>query len=397
MDYFIIIIASLSLVFYYYKFNKTSDLTLALPLFYNFVVFYVLMGTSLFSYAIEAPFDLYYKIDSADIYQSAFFYILSSFVFYIGGRLVKNRSNMVRKHQRSIIEIKHQKALMFFIGLTYSLYIFGYGIEALIYREGYIDTSYERNKTFLVLFFVLSPFATTLIPFLKSTFIRYSVYILCFLIVFSASSRFVIMLPLLYVVGLFLKSNKIPFKVLLPNVIILIVSLIFVLQIRNETYHGIIPNIITLFKSGIDTEFLFLGLNYALSFSLFGTSYVLKYFSHDTVAFLISINPLPSGFLDLNLLSSQRMIGTSPMSAVSILSLAGWQVLVLFYAITGYCFSFMLSRMRGRTPLYYAVVGLYILFTLFSIQYNLRGLSRFVYYSIIIFVFYEITNKIRIK
>lgn len=396
MAYFIITISLLLICFYLYKLKKTDDLLLLLPIFYNFVVLYSLVGVFIFRYSIEVPFDFYNKISDGDIYKSAGVYVLASYLFFLGSSFVKKSRNNV-PFKRKNMEIKRQGVLIFSILCVYSLYIAGYSLEALLYRRGYIDSSFERNKSILIIFFVCSPFVTTLIPFIRKKVVKYFIYLLCFLIIFSASSRFIIMLPFLYIVGTFLRFNIIKIRVVLFNSMLICISLIFVLQIRYYDYHGLIPNLISLFSKGVDTEYLWVGLNYALSFSLFGTSYVLKSFSHDPVAFYISLNPLPSRFLNLDLLSSQRMLGTSPMSAVSILSLSGYATLSTFYFITGAVFSYILNKMKGVTFLYYAVVGLFIMFTLFSIQYNLRGLSRFFYYSIIVFVIYNVTKKIKLK
>lgn len=369
-----------------------------LPLFYTFVVLYTFCGVFIYEYAINVPFDLYELISHEDIYKSALIFLLSSFSFFVGSSLIKYKSKGYVLTKRQDVKFKYQKSLLFTIFIIYGLYVIGYGAETLWSRSGYIDVSVERNKSILIIFFATSPFVTTLIPFIRNLFLKYFVYFLCFLILFSASSRFVIMLPFLYIVGSFLKSNKIRIKVILFNLTLILLSLIFILQIRYYEFHGLIPNLSALFTKGIDMEFLAVGLNYALSFSLFGTAYVLNGDAiHDSVAFMIGLNPLPSMFLDMSLLSSQRMLGTSPMSALSILSLAGYQIIISYYLLTGAIFSLILNKMKGVSFLYYAVVGLFVMFALFSIQYNLRGLTRFVYYSLVIFIGFYISNKFRIK
>jgi hypothetical protein len=399
MAYLIIVISFISLIFYLYRFKKTEDIICVLPIFYNFVVLYVIFGVTVFTYATKDPFLLYNQISSEALNNASFMFILSAFCFYLGGRAIKNKKNkksIVINNNR--LDIKYQKSLIFLILSIYIMYVLGYGVEGLIYRKSYIDPSFERNKTILIIFFVSAPFITTLIPFIKRRLTKYTVYLFCFLILFSSSSRFIIMLPFLYLIGTFLRYRKIKLYIIAINVSIILVGLIFVLQIRYNIHHGLIPNTIALITKGIDTEFLFIGLNYALSFSLFGAAYVLSNFSHNNVAFITSINPLPSHFLDIQyMLDIQTMKKTAPMSAISVLALAGYAILIPFYVITGACFSYILKRMDGVTFLYYAVVGLFIMFTLFSIQYNLRGLSRFFYYSLLIFIFYIFISKFKIK
>ena len=396
MAYLIIFFCAISILFYSYKFNKTASIISLLPLFYNFVVLYVILGSLFFTYGIDAPFDLYTLLSSDDLYKGSLPFMVSAFFFYIGGALVRN-NRIKNRSDLFNLEIKYQKALIFFILLVYFVYVLGYGAEQLIYRRGYIDENYERNKTILVMFLVISPLVTSLIPFIKNKFSKYMVFSICYLIIFSTSSRFIVMLPFLYVIGTFLRFSKVKIRILLICMGLVFFGLIFVLQIRYYPFHGLIPNLDALFTKGLDLEYLSRGLNYAFSFSLFGVSYVLKNFTHDDMAFFISLNPLPSLFLNLDyMLQAQRMIGTSPMSAIATLSLAGYSWLISFYFLTGYCFSYIFIRMKGSTFLYYAVLGLFIIFTLFSIQYNLRGLSRFFYYSILIFIFHIAFKKINI-
>lgn len=394
MAHFIITLSFISFLVYLYKFYRSGDILLILPIFYTFVVLYVIFGACVLTYAIEAPFGLYDFLSEDELYKGALSFIVSSFFFYLGASLVKKKEKYIFVSNN----IRYQKTLVFCVLSTYFFYSVGYGVEALIHRSGYIDTDIERNKAILIIFFVVSPFITTLIPFIRSRAIRYLVFLVCFLVLFSSSSRFTVMVPFLYVIGTFLRFNKIRISVALVCLTLIIFGLVFVLQIRNYTFHGLIPNLDALFTIGVDIEYLFTGLNYAFSFSLFGVSYVLSEFTHDGVAFLTSINPLPSRFLDIEyMLEAQRMIGTSPMSAISTLSMAGYPILISFYFLSGYCFSFVLNKMKNVTFWYYAVVGLFVLFCLFSIQYNLRGLSRFLYYSMTIYLFHLAFKKITKK
>jgi hypothetical protein len=164
-------------------------------------------------------------------------------------------------------------------------------------------------------------------------------------------------------------------KVTLINVAIVAMSLMFVLQIRYYTYHGIIPNIKSLFDRGIEYEYIFTGLNYAFSFSLMGTAYVLENFTHDAYLFFLNVNPLPSRYVDLSyLLVNQEMMKTAPISAVSMLGLSGFFGVFVFYFITGYLFNYILTTMKSRTVLYYIPLGLFVMFTLFfySVQFKRR-------------------------
>ncbi|EKO3918580.1 hypothetical protein GI293_003778 [Vibrio fluvialis] len=230
---------------------------------------------------------------------------------------------------------------------------------------------------------MISPFLIVLIPFVKNRIFKYLIYFFSFFILFGASSRYVIMVPLLYMVGTYIKYSQIKIRTVVINSLILCSSLVFVLQIRNEVYHGIVPNIHHLFSEGLDREYLFLGINYALSFSLYGTAYVLENFTHNAEAFYLSITPLPSSMIDIDVvLQEHKMIGPSPISAISALVLSGFLTLTVFYFFLGFVFSNLLERLKGKSLFYFIILGLFVLFVLFSVQYNLRGATRFIYFSI---------------
>jgi hypothetical protein len=355
-----------------------------------------LIGTYIYSFAVEIPFNLYNEISNEDIIKAYYSFIISSVAFYIGSSLCSYKKQALVNWHSS--EINNQKALAILILGVYIVYALGYGVENLVYRSGYIDRQTERNKVILVLFMLVSPFVTTLIPFIRSRSLKYLVYIFCFLMLFSSSSRMVVIVPFLYVIGAFLKNKKFVISTFIFNFSLVIFSFIFILQIRYYPFHGLIPNVYSLFTKGIDVTYLYLGVNYVFSFSVFSVAYVLKSFVHDQTAFLISVNPLPSSLLNIDyMIDALRMKPTAPMPAIAVLSLSGYGILCSFYFFTGFMFSLMLKKMENKSFLYYVLVGLFLFFSLFSVQYNLRGLSRLFYYSICVFAFYIVFQNIRIK
>lgn len=387
MEITIIFVTVFSLMYYCYRFFVSNNEILLLPIFYSTLVLYTILGCLWGTYSIHTPFNLYSLIKEEDVLYGAFLFNFAAFSFYLGSLTFKPNVNIV---SHGGFSIKHQKTVIFFLLSLILIYCFGYGLEALFYRQGYIDDNFERNAAVLKLFFLLSPFFIVLIPFIESRLVNKLIYVVYFLVLFSASSRFVVMVPFLYVVGSYLKDKKLDIYVTMTNAFIILLSLLIVLEIRNNTYHGLIPNLSYVINNGVDLEFLIYGLNYAFSFSLFGLSFVTSNtsFSHDPVAFWIGLSPLPGRFYDMTLLESQRMLGTSPMSAMSILSLAGTEVLAIYYFLSGIVFSFILSKLKNVSILYYVVIGLFVIFSLFSVQYNLRGLSRFLYYSICCYGFF---------
>jgi len=356
----------------------------------------VLGGTTVLTFAVDAPFDLYKQITEESLVYSCVTFVLASCSFYLGTKLSWGRRKR-NKFSSHALKITNQKLLLFTILLVYIAYVIGYDIQSLFYRQGYIDNSNNRNEVILILFFILSPFATVLIPFLQKKHYMYLVYMFCYLILFSSSSRFAVMVPFLFVVGSFLRNNTLGLRLIVFNAALAIFTFVFILQIRYYPIHGLLPNITSLLTHGIDVEYIYLGLNYVTSFSVFGVAYVLQNFTHNQVAFLISINPLPSGFLNVTyMLEVLEMKKSAPMSALSVLTLAGYPILCLYYFLSGYIYSKALRELEGKSLFYYIIVGLFMLFTLFSIQYNLRGLTRILYFTIFIYFISKFTIKVKL-
>lgn len=380
----IIIVSVLISVFFIYKYICTNDIIYFFPSFYMFILLYSFLGVTFLSYAKKVPFDLFNDIKTESLVIASWPFIVAAISFYIG---TIGTSNNKINHNSKKVNIKYQKSIMIFIIITLSIFIIGYGIEPLLSRSGYIDRSFERNMIMLKIFFIISPFAFTLIPFVNNKYIRYTIVISILLMLFSSSSRTVILVPLFYMFGCYLKYSKITIYQLLFNVVIIYLLLVITLQIRNNQVQGLLPNLFYLINNGVNSDYLFLGLNYAVSFSFLGVAYTLQNFTFDLQAFLLSINPLPSSMIDLSyMLDTQKINATSPFPALATLAQAGFFFVFLFFVISGYVFSRALNFLKYRSWLYYVVFGLFILFTIFSVQYNLRGASRFLYYSIILFL-----------
>ncbi|EJG1341950.1 hypothetical protein CT047_RS23460, partial [Vibrio parahaemolyticus] len=365
----VIILSYILFVFFVYKLLKSNNLLVLLPVYYLFTVTYVLTGVFYLDYAKDTPFNMYELVSEKAILKSSYYYILASLLFYLGCSLFKQNKIETFLSRSRQLDIPYQKLIVFICFLTFIIFVSSYGFEPLLHREGYISQYHDRNKIGLIVFYIIAPISFVLIPFLRRRITKYIVYTILFMMLMSSSSRFLVMLPFLYIVGSYLRYGYFKLFTSLFHLMIVVFGLIFVLQIRYYTYQGLIPNINSFFSKGIDPDYLFTGLNYAFSFSLMGTAYVIENIPFDFNGFLIGINPMPSRYLNISyMLQVQEMLPTAPISAISLLSQSGVVLTSLFYFLSAYIFSFIFSRMKGETPLYYVVAGLFIIFMLFSIQ-----------------------------
>ena len=394
---FLFLMSFLFMVVYVYAFIKMKNYLIVLPIFYSIVNIYSLLGLYYFDFAKIVPFDLYKGITYDDIYNTSIIYIIASLSFFVGSLCKKgNKSDFFSTISKKILMIPDIYKLLI-VSITILSLTFGYGFEAIISRYGYIDMAVDRNKTLLIVYMLTLPISSFLLPFVKNKTISLCAFFIVFLLIFGTTARMLLLLPVFYFIGDLVKNRKISLIKVTICIIVVLFIFTFTLEFRNNYKQGIINNLDYLLNNGLGTEYLNLGFNYILSFSFLVLSNVTKYFNGNLEATLISINPLPSSMLDINyMLSHQSLNSNSPFSAISILALEGYSIVCLYYFIASLVFGFISNYfIKKKNPLLLIIMVLFFMFTFFSIQYNLRGATRFLYYTIMIFVVYNIYYVIK--
>lgn len=397
MIYLLIISVILSIIFSFEIRIKRNYLAI-LPLFYNLINMYSLLGLHYFTFGTKVPFNLDYNITNDDLFKSSTTYILASIFFYLGSKWLKETSISNFAEALSIKIKKSSEAFKFLIvAITITSLIFGYGLNSLLARQGYIDTSCERNKILMIIYTLTLPISSMIAPFFRSKILSMISLATLFILSFGTTARMLILVPVFYFLGDYIKNSKST----LTKTMLLILSLLFVftfsLEFRNNDLQGIIYNTENLINNGLNSEYLILGLNYIFSFSFLVLSNVIKYFHHDSQSFLTSISPLPSSMLDINqMLSAQSLTANAPFSSISILALAGMPFLAIYYFITSLSLAIISNYFtKNKSPLIIIIIALYLMFAIFSVQYNLRGATRLIYYAYLLYLAHKTTNFIK--
>lgn len=384
---------------------------LFLPLYYLTVVVYAFFGIFVYSYAENVPFDLDSKVMLSSV-SSALVILLVSAASYIIGWLIsykilsnKNRSNSCsnRDFKPIYFNINVRKYFLLMGFLLPLLYIAAYGAGGLIERVSYTRFYGEdtRNETLLKIYTILMPFVIIGIGFIQSPPIRYILFIINFLVLLSASTRLAGLMVFLYGLGRYIKNDfRFNYKIFIIMVFSLYVF-IGIFAIRNTSPQGLLYNIDNLFfSSSAVFELFFEGLNYILSFSVYVLAYSIEHKNIDWYSFFVSISPLSLSFHDANkMLDAQTLIAgvPAPMSAISILYSAGLLFGFLCYFILGFT-TFMISKNLNKNPVIYLIIlFLVIVSTLFSLQYNLRGMLRFMYLALFIYFGYRLYLSLKIR
>lgn len=389
-------------VFLFFVFNllKTKNYLFFLPVFYCFINLYSIVGLYYFDFASNVPFDLNYSITNDDLLKTSHVYLYASLFFYFGVIVNKNIKISMLDIGGIISDKIYNQAEVYKVVIyliTCISLVFGYGLEPLVFRHGYIDLSYERNPLLLIIYVMTLPITSFLLAFLKNKCISLLLFIALSFLVFGTTARMILLIPVFYFIGSVIKYKKVYFIHFTLTVLFVFLLFTFCLQFRSNYEQGIIGNFNNLIQNGLNYNFFILGLNYLISFSFLVLSNVMKFFNGDVHALFISINPLPSSMLNINyMLSKQSLNLNAPFSAISILALSGYIVLGLYYFISAFIFSYITNYFLKKNSVFVIVIiCLFFVFALFSVQYNLRGATRLIYYCIFILFCHKIFSIIK--
>ncbi|MBL4249783.1 hypothetical protein H8F16_22300, partial [Vibrio fluvialis] len=352
---------------------------------YMTVGIYTVLGESFFDFSKNVPFDFYNKIDGESVryiyyhlMAGSFFYTMGFFLFF------KKRSTSVlmKLDLNTTIKDKH---IYFVFLITIILLHVGYGVEHLYYREGY--TLGDAGVSFArVLYTLCLPLTCLLIPFSKNTLISLFFSVVLFVLVMGTSSRNLVLIPACIFLGGVIKNGRVSFLKSLLYGILVVFSVTISIQSRNHAIQGVWPNILSLFDSGFDLLVMSYAINYLTSYSIFASSLAYQNYSPDLLSLYYSVTPLPSSAIDVKyMIESQKLNANSPIPALGLLALNGPLVFCTYYFISGSVlaiFGGFLAKINK--PLNIFVVMFILVFSFLSLQYNLRGTTRVLYYLIFI-------------
>lgn len=369
--------------------KKSNNIFYVLPVFYALICVYTSLGVSFFVYAKEVPFNFYYKLDENSINVMYTFYYTAIFSFLLGVISIRNDLSSIKfsfsRIRLKISDIGDGYKFGFVVFTIFVLHL-GNGFSSLYSRVGYTIEDGSGMGSFRIIFIFLLPFAVFLLSFLKSKALRYASLFLLFMFLQGTTSRSLILVPVFYMLGASLRSNKVSYLKILLTIIFVIFIVIFTLQYRENLTQGVFPNILFFANNGLDMEYLSLGLNYILSYSFFASTLTIQDFDFNLASFKSSINPLPSSFIDVeSMVESQSLNQYAPFPAIGTLSQGGYWYVVCYYYISGVIWSWFGGYLSRASNVFSVFMGVFfILFTLFSVQYNLRGVTRYLYYLIFI-------------
>jgi len=393
-------------LFVFYLTQIKKSLFISLPAYYHFVCVYTILGTKYADFAKDVPFSFYDLLHPESIDLMTHYFMLASFFFYLGIIVTKNcrlrRVGLDFSNIRNMFfRIKKTHIILIYLFVILCLHV-GHGFSHIYYRQGYLIGD-GGNSYFRIIYTMMLPFSMMILPFLKGQLMRAMLFCVIFALVFGTSSRNIIIIPVFYAFGMLIRDNKISIIGQLLTALSVITFSATSIQYRFNDLQGLIPNILYFFSNGIELKFIILAINYLTSFSFFASALTVQDFTIDYAGFYTSINPLPSSMLNVeHMISSQKLNKNAPFTAIGILSQGGAIIVMLYFFVTGYCWSKFAGNLIRNSKLFAPFIYvIFFLFMLLSIQYNLRSVTRYVYYmlffSVMFMAFKAILPSVRKK
>lgn len=298
------------------------------------------------------------------------------------------------------------------------LFVVGKGPENIWSRNVYlIDEYHFVYIAASMLSFPALLAAGYILPKNKSILWRFSsisVLILYVILFLSASTRRVIIAPLVFIIGLAFAGvqRRTVFVLLAVWFVSLPLLSAIPLGLRGMPEQGLAPllsNIGLILSRGMGVDYFesAMTLTRNITFGVPVTGYVTGVSTIPKDYFVVSIQPLPS-FVDIpglppwsNFKDQLRVNDYVPFSAIGELLNQGWIYLVAYYVIVGLITAwvdvntrFFQARHRNFWGFLIAC-GMLDTFAIISTQYNLRSATRFVYYAVFITIVWGMLCRVR--
>ncbi|WP_441002130.1 hypothetical protein [Pseudocolwellia agarivorans] len=370
-----------------------------MPFIYLSVSIYTFVGTEYLNFATNVPFHFFESLSDTEYQNIYFYYLFASFSFILGIMSCKNADILISFKKEKVTKFTPKVQTKYILALYVITILFvhmGNGIENLYYREGY-ESDGSGITAFRILYTMTLPLTCLLLPFLRFKLARYLLISILFIIVQGTCSRNLVLLPACYYIGVFLRDQKISIPKGIITLILIVFSVNIAMQYRDNQIQGVIPNIIFYYKYGLDYTITEYAINYLSSFSVYASALTIHEHQFNFSSFIASVNPLPSRYIDIDgMIESQRLNKYAPFPAIGMLALGGPLVVFTYYYLAAVIWSLFGSFVASKSKvLSVATLMLFILFCFLSLQYNLRSVTRLLYYLILIAIILKLISIIK--
>lgn len=369
-----------------------KNVLILLPVFYFVVILYSVLGVYFFEFGQVVPFGLYNSITYSSFFTAINGYGLALLCFYVGSVILRFHVKSNRKvitYEKTLKKIRIGSPVLLLLLVFYLIVLhLGMGFSHVYFREGYVISNNQSMGAFRVIQVIALPVVVLLLALSRNRKLGLALLVIIYLYVLGLSSRQLLLVPVFYYIGVCYRENGIPVYKFLFLIPVVLVSLLAVTSFRDNIYQGLYPNAINLLLMKFNYEGLVVAFNYIFSYSIISSAYVVENHSVDVLSLIYSVTPLPSSLIDIGyMLENQKINEHAPFPAISILLLSGYHYVALYYFASGFIWCWVLKKSYKRNKyVFFLLSCLFLLFAVLSTQYNLRGVTRLIYYSIVIYV-----------
>ena len=387
----------------------------ALSQVYLYILFYLItiVLSSLYYYHYDDKISLY-RFDSIkeDLFIETIKFHLYALAAFLAGVVVYY--DLSRKSKKLIFNQSFSKVLFYRYNLPKQLnavitilfitiivlYASTYGLR-IFYRLDYLISDGRALQTITkLLSFVLS----ILLAFNYTTNkTRSTVFFsILLLLTLGTGSRIAFLYFVVYIFLIFQsQGNTIKNKLILfVNFIFSFLFLSYIMSLRLGESHGIFPYLAKLFDSKDEfVESLSFNIYYSFIFGIFVSAKTILLNVPDWNNILVSLNPLTgqmAGWYDIA--KNLRIYPIVPYSSNGEVFTMGNSFTFLFYSILGGIvshFDYKTRRLfaQGKRIQGFIIVILFLLYIVYSFEYNLRSSFRYIYYIYVLLFIYSIKLK----
>lgn len=403
-----ILLLSILFIFLYSFSNKLIKYLIYSP-YHLYIAFNLttLILTILYYYFYNNKFDLFrleYKTTSEEFFNLIKFHLIHLNAFVFGGLVIHSftslqtrKTYLLRKFPLSIVfKIDNYKKLLnaaiLSAVLVLILYLMFSG-KGIFIREDYIPKGDSKALTLLAkLFSLISVFLFGLV-YKQNKYVSYFCFVLIILLNVSTGSRFTFVLLIAYILLLYNGARKTMMNnfIFLLNLVLAFFFLAYIIQLRKQDTHGLIPYLGYVFESfdAIVDYFLF-NVYYMFIFGNFVTIDTVDRGLSSWETIKISLNPMPGSMVGwYDFASTLRINKFCPYSSHGEVFTIGASFTMFFYFVIGMLITYLdISFRKFMAKKNFIAAFVILLFVglhlIYGFEYNLRSSLRYLYYIIFV-------------
>lgn len=382
---------------------------------YLYLMFYIItiVLTSLYYYHFDDKINLYKfdEIKNGLFIETIKFHLMALVAFGFGVIVYYDLSNKSKKllfnkpfskvlFHKYILPKKTKTIILTLFIIIILLFLLTYGL-GIFYRDEYLTSNARALQTITkLLSFVLSILLA--FSYIENKFLSVFLFIILMLLTLGTGSRIGFLYFVIYIFLVFQsKGNTLKNKgILVLNLVFSFFLLSFIMTLRLNDQHGVFPYLAMLFAEKNELlQSLNFNIYYSFIFGIFVSAQTIVLNVPDWNNIFISLNPATGAMAGwYNIAENMRIYPIVPYSSNGEVFTMGNGFTFSFYIILGAIVSYIDYKTRllfsiGRRVFGFIIVIMFLLYIVYSFEYNLRSSFRYIYYICVLLFMFSIRIK----